>query len=125
MKILAAKRSTPDVLAMVRRRSPLVLLVLLLVPLDMITGLGFLILTGVVVNNSILIVERALQLQDEGQKYDESIFNATRDRLRPIFMSAGTTVLGMVRWRCFQARGQSFTRGLALPLPADWHSPLF
>ena len=35
-------------------------------PLDMITGLGFLILTRVVVNNTILIVERVLQLQEEG-----------------------------------------------------------
>ncbi len=52
-----------------------------IVPLDMITGLGFLILTGVVVNNAILIVERVLQLQEEGQKYDESLYNATRDRL--------------------------------------------
>lgn len=44
-----------------------------IVLLDMITSLGFLILTDVVANNSILVAKQALQLQDEGQKYDESI----------------------------------------------------
>ncbi len=43
------------------------------VPLDMITGLGFVILTGVVVNNAILLVDRALQLQAEGMEYDASL----------------------------------------------------
>ena len=66
------------------------------VPLDMITGLGFVILTGIVVNNAILLVDRALQLQDEGMEYDSSLYYAVSDRLRPIFMSAGTSVLGYV-----------------------------
>lgn len=87
-----------------------------IVPLDMITGLGFLILTGVVVNNAILIVERALQLQEEGQKYDESLYNATRDRLRPIFMSAGTSVLGMVPLAIFPGQGSELYQGLGIAL---------
>lgn len=76
-----------------------------IVPLDMITGLGFLILTGVVVNNAILIVERVVQLQEEGEKYDEALYNATRDRLRPIFMSASTSVLGMIPLAIFPGQG--------------------
>lgn len=87
-----------------------------IVPLDMITGLGFLILTGVVVNNAILIVERALQLQEEGQKSDESLYNATRDRLRPIFMSAGTSVLGMVPLAIFPGQGSELYQGLGIAL---------
>ncbi len=87
-----------------------------IVPLDMITGLGFLILTGVVVNNAILIVERVLQLQEEGQKYDESLYNATRDRLRPIFMSAGTSVLGMVPLAIFPGQGSELYQGLGIAL---------
>ncbi|MEL6909979.1 MAG: efflux RND transporter permease subunit [Cyanobacteria bacterium J06598_4] len=58
------------------------------VSLDMITGLGFVILTGVVVNNAILLVDRALQLQAEGMEYDASLYYAVGDRLRPIFMLA-------------------------------------
>lgn len=87
-----------------------------IVPLDMITGLGFLILTGVVVNNAILIVERVLQLQEEGQEYNESIYNATRDRLRPIFMSAGTSVLGMVPLAIFPGQGSELYQGLGIAL---------
>lgn len=87
-----------------------------IVPLDMITGLGFLILTGVVVNNAILIVERALQLQEEGQKYNESLYNATRDRLRPIFMSAGTSVLGMIPLAIFPGQGSELYQGLGIAL---------
>jgi HAE1 family hydrophobic/amphiphilic exporter-1 len=87
-----------------------------IVPLDMITGLGFLILTGVVVNNAILIVERALQLQEEGQDYNASLYNATRDRLRPIFMSAGTSVLGMMPLAIFPGQGSELYQGLGIAL---------
>ena len=88
----------------------------MIVPLDMITGLGFLILTGVVVNNAILIVERALQLQEEGEEYNESLYNATRDRLRPIFMSAGTSVLGILPLAAFPGQGSELYQGLGIAL---------
>jgi hydrophobic/amphiphilic exporter-1 (mainly G- bacteria), HAE1 family len=63
-----------------------------------------------------LIVERALQLQEEGQKYNESLYNATRDRLRPIFMSAGTSVLGMVPLALFPGQGSELYQGLGIAL---------
>jgi HAE1 family hydrophobic/amphiphilic exporter-1 len=89
----------------------------LIVPLDMITALGFIILTGIVVNNAILLVDRALQLQtDEGQDYDESLYNATRDRLRPIFMSAGTSVLGMLPLAIVPGQGAELYQGLGIVL---------
>ncbi|KAM3112975.1 efflux RND transporter permease subunit [Phormidesmis sp. 146-33] len=86
------------------------------VPLDMITALGFLILTGVVVNNSILLVDRALQLQQEGEDYDASLYNATKDRLRAIFMSAGTSVLGMLPLAVLPGQGSELYQGLGIVL---------
>ncbi len=87
------------------------------VPLDMITGLGFVILTGIVVNNAILLVDRALQLQREaGLNLDESLEGAVRDRLRPIFMSAGTSVLGMLPLAIFPGQGAELYRGLGVAL---------
>ncbi len=86
------------------------------VPLDMITALGFLILTGVVVNNSILLVDRALQLQQEGEDYDASLYNATKDRLRAIFMSAGTSVLGMLPLAVLPGQGSELYQGLGILL---------
>jgi HAE1 family hydrophobic/amphiphilic exporter-1 len=88
----------------------------LIVPLDMITALGFIILTGVVVNNAILIVERALQLQEEGKDYDDSLYHATRDRLRAIFMSAGTSVLGMLPLAVVPGQGAELYQGLGIVL---------
>ncbi|MBE9059511.1 efflux RND transporter permease subunit [cf. Phormidesmis sp. LEGE 11477] len=86
------------------------------VPLDMITGLGFVILTGVVVNNAILLIDRALQLQEEGMEYDASLYCAVRDRLRPIFMSAGTSVLGMLPLAVLPGKGAELYQGLGIAL---------
>ncbi|MBD1868832.1 efflux RND transporter permease subunit [Cyanobacteria bacterium FACHB-471] len=87
-----------------------------IVPLDMITALGFVILTGVVVNNAILLVDRALQLQEEGMNYDESLYEATRDRLRAIFMAAGTSVLGMLPLAVLPGQGTELYQGLGIVL---------
>jgi HAE1 family hydrophobic/amphiphilic exporter-1 len=87
------------------------------VPLDMITGLGFVILVGVVVNNAILLVDRALQLQqEEGEDYFRSLYLATQDRLRPIFMSAGTSVLGMLPLAVIPGEGAELYQGLGIAL---------
>ncbi|MEM8676946.1 MAG: efflux RND transporter permease subunit [Cyanobacteria bacterium P01_G01_bin.67] len=86
------------------------------IPLDMITGLGFVILTGVVVNNAILLVDRALQLQGEGMEYDASLYYAVGDRLRPIFMSAGTSVLGMLPLAVLPGKGAELYQGLGIAL---------
>jgi HAE1 family hydrophobic/amphiphilic exporter-1 len=88
----------------------------MVVPLDMITGLGFVILTGVVVNNAILLVDRALQLQNEGMEYDASLYSAVGDRLRPIFMSAGTSVLGMLPLAIIPGKGAELYQGLGIVL---------
>ena len=87
-----------------------------IVPLDMITALGFVILTGVVGNNAILLVDRALQLQEEGMNYDESLYEATRDRLRAIFMAAGTSVLGMLPLAVLPGQGTELYQGLGIVL---------
>lgn len=86
------------------------------VPLDMITALGFVILTGVVVNNAILLVDRALQLQQDGTDYDDSLEQATGDRLRAIFMSAGTSVLGMLPLAVMPGQGSELYQGLGIVL---------
>ncbi len=87
------------------------------VPLDMITGLGFVILVGIVVNNAILLVDRALQLQRQGgEEYYRSLYLATRDRLRPILMSASTSVLGMAPLAVIPGEGAELYQGLGIAL---------
>jgi HAE1 family hydrophobic/amphiphilic exporter-1 len=86
-------------------------------PLDVLTMLGFVILIGTVVNNPILIVERALQLvRDEGWAPNEAIPEAVRSRIRPIFMTTFTTVLGLLPLVIFPGAGSELYRGLGAVL---------
>ena len=65
--------------------------------LDMLTMLGFVILIGTVVNNAILIVHQTLNLmRSEGMNSTDAVCESVRTRIRPIFMSTLTTVLGML-----------------------------
>ena len=58
--------------------------------------IGILILIGVVVNNGIVLVDRINQLRAQGMNRSDAIIQAGKDRLRPILMTAGTTVLSLV-----------------------------
>ena len=64
--------------------------------MSIMSMIGILILIGVVVNNGIVLVDHINQLRDKGLGRSESILQAGRDRMRPILMTAGTTVLSLV-----------------------------
>jgi hydrophobic/amphiphilic exporter-1 (mainly G- bacteria), HAE1 family len=82
-------------------------------PLDVLTMLGFVILIGTVVNNPILIVYQSLNLvRNEGFAAREAILEAVRSRLRPIFMTTLTTVLGLLPLVLFPGAGSELYRGL-------------
>ncbi len=63
--------------------------------LSMIAMLGFLVLAGVVVNNGIVFVDYVNQLRLEGVDKKEALIVAGRTRIRPILMTALTTILGL------------------------------
>ncbi len=82
-------------------------------PFDMITMLGFLILVGIVVNNPILIVDRALRnLHDEGLPAEQAVAEAVEARLRPIMMSMITTVFGLAPLVFLPGAGTELYRGV-------------
>lgn len=58
--------------------------------------LGFLVLCGVVVNNGIVFVDCANQLRAEGMEKREALVEAGKRRMRPILMTAITTILGLL-----------------------------
>lgn len=58
--------------------------------------IGILILMGIVVNNGIVLIDHITQLRAEGYDRIEAIIKGGRDRMRPILMTAGTTILGLV-----------------------------
>jgi HAE1 family hydrophobic/amphiphilic exporter-1 len=82
-------------------------------PLDMLTLLGFVILVGIVVNNAILLVHQTLYLhRQEGLNFEDSLIAATRNRIRPIFMSTLTSVFGMLPLVVFPGAGSELYSGL-------------
>lgn len=64
--------------------------------LSAISMLGFLILSGVVVNNGIVFVDYINRLRIGGMDKREAIVETGRTRLRPILMTAMTTILGLM-----------------------------
>jgi HAE1 family hydrophobic/amphiphilic exporter-1 len=81
--------------------------------LDVLTMLGFIILVGTVVNNAILIVHQSLNhMREEGMEPREAIRNAVENRMRPMFMTTGTTVFGMMPLVLFPGAGSELYRGL-------------
>ena len=82
-------------------------------PLDMLTMLGFVILTGIVVNNAILMVEQtSLQVREDNMDVADAIIEATRNRIRPIFMSTLTSLFGLVPLVVFPGAGSELYRGI-------------
>jgi HAE1 family hydrophobic/amphiphilic exporter-1 len=82
-------------------------------PFDILTMLGFIILIGVVVNNAILIVHQALNnVRHHGMDYNEAVLESTRSRLRPIYMSAFTSIFGMLPLVVAPGPGSELYRGL-------------
>lgn len=63
--------------------------------ISLIAMLGFLVLSGVVVNNGIVFVDYANQLRQNGVKKREALLLTGKTRLRPIIMTAITTILGL------------------------------
>ena len=63
---------------------------------EMMAGIGLVILVGIVVNNAIVLVDRVQQHRAEGMARDEAILAGGRERMRPILMTAATTIVGLL-----------------------------
>jgi HAE1 family hydrophobic/amphiphilic exporter-1 len=63
--------------------------------ISVVSAIGLIILTGVVVNNGIVIVDYTNQLIDEGKEIMDALLEAGRTRLRPVIMTALTTILAL------------------------------
>jgi HAE1 family hydrophobic/amphiphilic exporter-1 len=81
--------------------------------LDVLTMLGFVILIGTVVNNPILIVHQSLNhMREDDMSPRDAITESVRTRIRPIFMTTTTTVLGLMPLVLFPGAGSELYRGL-------------
>ena len=82
--------------------------------LSMIALLGFLILAGIVVNNGIVFVDYVNQLRLSGIEKNEALLRAGKARIRPILMTALTTVLGLVPLAFGMGQGAEMLQPMAV-----------
>lgn len=82
-------------------------------PLDLLGMIGFIILLGLVVNNAILLVAQTRASEAEGKSRTEAVREALSLRIRPIFMSTSTTLMGMLPLVLAPGAGSLIYRGLA------------
>jgi multidrug efflux pump subunit AcrB len=64
--------------------------------LNVMSLMGVLMLVGISASNSILIVEFAHRLEEQGKSVEEAVIESCRVRLRPILMTSLATIIGMV-----------------------------
>lgn len=65
-------------------------------PISITAIIGILVLVGIVVNNGIVLVDYINQQKAKGMSSHDAIMAAVRDRVRPILMTALTTILGLI-----------------------------
>jgi len=66
------------------------------ITMNLYSGIGILVLIGLVVKNSILLIDYTNQRREAGTDRNQAILEAGRVRMRPILMTAGTTILAVV-----------------------------
>ena len=83
---------------------------------SVISMIGFVMLSGIIVNNGIVLVDYTNQLRTigKGMEKREAIVEAGRTRLRPILMTAITTVLGLVPMVISKQMGSDMSRPMAI-----------
>jgi HAE1 family hydrophobic/amphiphilic exporter-1 len=85
------------------------------IPFDSFTVLGYILMVGLVVKNAIILITYAVQLIDgQGIPRDEALILAAKRRLRPIFMTAISMVLGMLPLALKKGAGAEIYNGLAM-----------
>ncbi|MEE1183794.1 MAG: efflux RND transporter permease subunit, partial [Paludibacteraceae bacterium] len=82
--------------------------------LDMIGALGIVMLVGIVVKNGIVLVDYINLMRDRGYELNEAIQLSGQSRLRPVLMTAFTTLLGMVPMAVSSGEGSEMWQPLGI-----------
>ena len=82
--------------------------------LSVIAVIGFIMLAGIIVNNGIVLVDYINQLREQGKEKREAILEAGRTRLRPVLMTALTTIFGLFAMVFSTGMGADLSKPMAL-----------
>ena len=81
---------------------------------SIVAMIGFVMLAGVIVNNGIVLVDYMNQLRREGMEKKEAIITAGKTRLRPVLMTALTTILAMSTMAMGLGEGSEMMQPMAI-----------
>jgi HAE1 family hydrophobic/amphiphilic exporter-1 len=84
--------------------------------LSMTSFLGVIMLMGIVVNNAIVLVDYTNIMRKRGLKLEEAVMTAGRRRLRPVLMTAFTTIFGMLPLALLRYTGSEMWRPLGVTM---------
>lgn len=84
------------------------------IPLNVIGIIGLIILVGIVVNNAIVLVDYINLRRSKGEDRTSAIMKAGPIRIRPIMMTALTTILGLVPMALGMGEGAELTRSMGV-----------
>ena len=83
-------------------------------PIDMMSGIGLLVLMGLVMKNGILLIDYINRLRQEGHSRREAILEAGPARLRPVLMTALSLICGLLPVAFSNAPGSEFRASIAV-----------
>jgi len=81
---------------------------------SVIALIGFVMLAGIIVNNGIVLVDYINNLREGGMEKKEAIMTAGRTRLRPVLMTALTTILAMSTMMFSNDMGADLSKPMAI-----------
>ena len=82
--------------------------------ISVISLVGFIMLTGIIVNNGIVLVDYINQLRADGMARRAAILEAGKTRMRPILMTSITTILGLADMALSRAAGSAIMQPIAV-----------
>ena len=82
--------------------------------ISVISLVGFIMLTGIIVNNGIVLVDYINQLRADGMARRAAILEAGKTRMRPILMTSITTILGLADMALSRSAGSAIMQPIAI-----------
>lgn len=86
------------------------------VDFDIMVMIGIIILSGVIVNNSLVLIEYIITLEKEGKNTLDACIEGGRERIRPILITTFTTVFGMLPMAIGLGQGSEIYQAMAIGL---------
>lgn len=81
---------------------------------SLVTFVGLIILSGIAVNNGIVLIDYVNQLRKNGMAIKAALVEAGRTRIRPVLITAGTTIIGMLPMAVTTSEGSNMRSPMAL-----------